>query len=147
VEPETGALRAFQTAVAEAELALARRMSVTPRDMTAMGHIFFAPEPIGPRELSDRLGLTPAGSGDLVDRLERSGHVRRRPHDTDGRRVVLEASDRARADVLGHLGALLAAVDAIASGYDATERAAIRRFLAEATGAYRAFAEGDQSPS
>lgn len=42
-----------------------------------------------PSDLSRRLGMTTAGITNMLDRLETSGHVRREPHQTDKRRVLL----------------------------------------------------------
>ena len=69
-EPETMALRELQIAIGEAELALARRMHLNPTDLSAMGHLAFAEQSIGTGELTGRLGISPAATTELVDRLE-----------------------------------------------------------------------------
>jgi DNA-binding MarR family transcriptional regulator len=97
--PETSLLRRLQTAMGDAESALARRLGIGPTDLAAMTHLTFAPEPIGPRELSARLSITPGATTELVDRLERAGHLERRRDTVDRRRVQLHASAATLAEV------------------------------------------------
>ena len=58
-----------------AEQAMARRLQINGTDLAAMGHVGAAEPPIGPRELSQRLGLSPAAVTEVVDRLEAAGHL------------------------------------------------------------------------
>jgi DNA-binding MarR family transcriptional regulator len=143
VEPETSALRDLQGAISEAELALARRMHLNPTDLSAMGHLAFAEESLGTGELTGRLGISPAATTELVDRLERAGHVLRRRDDKDRRRVRLTPSPSATAEVLSHLGPLLEALDEVVEDVPDEEREAIRRYLAAGTEVYRSWAAGD----
>ncbi|MEO7447634.1 MAG: MarR family winged helix-turn-helix transcriptional regulator [Humibacillus sp.] len=140
-EPETVALRALGTAAAEAAGALARRMDMHPTDLAAMSHIAYAAVPLGPRELSSRLGITPGAMTDVVDRLESAGHLLRRRDTEDRRRVQLVPTESAKDEVRGQLAELLDALDAITDDFDPAERAAIRRYLERASAAYVRFAE------
>ena len=137
----TLALRALGTASGEAAGALARRMAMHPTDLAAMSHIADAAHPLGPRELSSRLGITPAAMTDVVDRLESAGHLLRRRDTEDRRRVQLVPTDSAMGEVRGQLATLLGALDAITAEFDDTERAAVRRYLELASTAYQRFAE------
>lgn len=47
---------------------------------------------VSPKELAGRLGISSASTTSLIDRLARTGHVRRKPHPRDRRALVLEAS-------------------------------------------------------
>ncbi|MDN5804814.1 MAG: MarR family transcriptional regulator, partial [Microlunatus sp.] len=87
VEPETQALRRLQTAMTDAQSGLSRRLEIGLTDMAAMTHLAGAGRPVGPTWLSARLGLTPAAATELVDRLERAGHLARERDQTDRRRV------------------------------------------------------------
>ncbi len=138
--PETSLLRRLQTAMSEAESALGRRLGIGPTDLAAMTHLTFAPGPIGPRELSGRLGITPGATTELVDRLERAGHLERRRDTVDRRRVQLHASAATLAEVAGELGPLLRALDAVADGLDERDRAVVVRYLGDVLAAYEAFA-------
>ncbi|MBB2987298.1 MarR family winged helix-turn-helix transcriptional regulator [Terracoccus luteus] len=139
-EPETRALRALGTAADEAAGALARRMGMHPTDLAAMSHIAYARDPLGPRELSTRLGITPAAMTDVVDRLETAGHLLRRRDTADRRRVQLVPTDAATTEVRGQLAELLDTLDAITEEFDDAERAAILRYVEAATAAYARYA-------
>ena len=136
----TRLLRRLQTAMGEAESALARRLEIGPTDLAAMTHLTFAPEPIGPRELSGRLGITPGATTELVDRLERAGHLERRRDTLDRRRVQLHPSGDTLDQVAGELGPLLGALDAVAAGLDDHDRAVVIAYLGGVLAAYEAFA-------
>lgn len=136
----TWLLRRLQTAMGDAETALARRLGIGPTDLAAMTHLTFAPEPIGPRELSGRLGITPGATTELVDRLERAGHLERRRDTVDRRRVQLHASAGTLQEVAGALDPLLAALDAVATDLDAHDRAVVTRYLGDVLAAYEGFA-------
>jgi len=139
VEPETRALRTLQTAMTDAETALARRMRLGQTDMAAMTHVASARQPVGPCWLSARLGLTPAAATELVDRLEKVGHLARERDRSDRRRVNLIPTASSLIEVNDHLRPLLDAVDAVAEEFDDDERAAILRFLTEVSAIYEAF--------
>lgn len=136
----TWLLRQLQSAMDDAEAALARRLGVGPTDLAAMTHLTFAPTPIGPRELSGRLGITPGATTELVDRLERAGHLERRRDTVDRRRVQLHASATTLEEVAGALGPLLAALDAVAADLDAHDRDVVTRYLTDVLAAYEEFA-------
>ena len=143
VQPETSALRRLQTAMTDAELALARRMRVNPTDLAAMSQLAGTQEPVGPTWLSGRLGLTPAATTELVDRLERAGHVDRRRDTVDRRRVQLIPTESAVREVGAQLAPLLAALDRVSMGFDAAERTVIAEYLDQVRAAYAAFAYDD----
>ena len=138
--PETMALRDLATAGSEATTALARRMTMHPTDLAAMSHIAYAAEQLGPGELSSRLGITPAATTDLIDRLEAAGHLLRERNPADRRRVRLVPTESAKAAVRGQLADLLERLDAVSEGFSRSERAAIQRYLEAAAAAYRDFA-------
>ncbi|EWT01280.1 MarR family transcriptional regulator [Intrasporangium oryzae NRRL B-24470] len=142
--PETHALRALGSASTDASAALARRMAMNPTDLAAMSHIAYAADPLGPRELSSRLGITPAAMTDVVDRLEAAGHLLRERDTNDRRRVRLLATESANEEVRRELRELLDMLDAITDDFTPTERAAIQRYLAAATDAYRRYAENPE---
>jgi DNA-binding MarR family transcriptional regulator len=142
VEPETQALRSLQTAMTDAESALARRMHLGHSDLAAMTHLASARQPVGPTWLSARLGLTPAAATELVDRLQKVGHLARERDLADRRRVNLVPTEASLKEVSRHLRPLLDAVDAVASEFSPDERQAIRRFLTEVIAIYEEFATG-----
>jgi len=135
------ALRDLATAGSEATTALARRMTMHPTDLAAMSHIAYAADQLGPGELSSRLGITPAATTDLIDRLEAAGHVLRERNPTDRRRVRLVPTESAKAAVRQQLADLLEHLDAVSEDFTPTEREAIQRYLEAAAAAYRDFAQ------
>lgn len=136
----TSMLRQLQTAMGDAEGALAARLAIGPTDLAAMTHLTFAREPIGPRELSGRLGITPGATTELVDRLERAGHLERRRDTVDRRRVQLHASTATLGQVAGELAPLLGALDAVAADLDERDRAVVLAYLTRVREAYEDFA-------
>jgi len=95
-------------------------------------------EPVTPRRLSEALQLSAPATSAMLDRLERAGHVHRRPHPRDRRSVVVEATEHARtvgAAMFGRVGTRMAPVLARRS---TAELALIAAFLEEATGATQA---------
>ena len=147
LQPETRALRVLQTALADAELALARRMRLNVTDLSAMAHLSFADRPLGTGELSGRLGLSPGATTELVDRLERAGHVLRHRDESDRRRVRLTPSPEATAEVLRRLGSLFESLDGILDDFEPEERAAVQRYLAAVTAAYRHWSADEDAES
>ncbi|HET8987956.1 MAG TPA: MarR family transcriptional regulator [Humibacillus sp.] len=139
------ALRDLATAGSEATTALARRMTMHPTDLAAMSHIAYAAEQLGPGELSSRLGITPAATTDLIDRLEAAGHLLRERNPVDRRRVRLVPTESAKAAVRGELADLLERLDAVSEDFTPSERAAIQRYLEAAAAAYRDFAHDPES--
>ena len=135
------ALRDLATAGSEATTALARRMTMHPTDLAAMSHIAYAADQLGPGELSSRLGITPAATTDLIDRLEAAGHVLRERNPTDRRRVRLVPTESAKAAVRQQLADLLEHLDAVSEDFTPTEREAIQRYLEAVAAAYRDFAQ------
>ena len=144
-EPETAALRRLQVAMGEAQLALGRRMRMNPSDLNALGHVAGSPSPLGPTDLAGRLGMSPAATTELVDRLERAGHLLRERDLTDRRRVRLVPSSSARTEVIERLGGLLEALDRLAADLTDDEREIVRRYLERAAEAYRAYAASDDA--
>lgn len=138
----TALLRRLQTAMTEAEGALARRLGVGPTDLAAMTHLTFAGAPIGPRDLSGRLGITPGATTELVDRLERAGHLERRRDTVDRRRVQLHPSPATLAVVAAELAPLRAALDRVVAELDDRDRTVVERYLGDVLAAYETFAVG-----
>jgi DNA-binding MarR family transcriptional regulator len=136
------ALRAVQQAGAEANVEVARRLGIGLTDLHAMNHIFSGAVPIGPVELGQRLGIRSASATALVDRLERSGHVRRQADQDDRRRVALVPSEQSAARTMAAMAPMLAGIEAAAARLTDAERSAVTRFLTEAAEAMRAYARG-----
>ena len=77
--------------------------------------------------------LSSASVTALLDRLERSGHVRRVRDPDDRRRVVLEMSDSAMASGAAFFGGLQRDLVAAMASYSDADLAVVRQFLTEMT--------------
>lgn len=137
------ALREVQQASYDATLALARRLGVGITDVAALEHITAADDALGPVELGQRLGVASASATALVDRLERSGHVRRSPHPRDRRRQTLTITEESKRQTWEALRPLLAEIDAAAAQLAPDEAAAVVRFLNAAATAMRHYARSN----
>jgi DNA-binding MarR family transcriptional regulator len=115
--------------------AIAQTAGVPANDLAALEHLELA-GPLSPTDLAERLLLTPGSVTALLDRLERAGWVRRRPHPTSRRSIVVELSPAARsAATSAGLDDYEAAVERAARQLTPAERAAAARFLATAAAA------------
>ena len=141
------ALRDVNRAADEVDLALAQRLGLRAVDYTAMSHVLAAEPPLGPFELGRRLGMSSGSATELVDRLERAGHLERRRDAHDRRRVALHPREETLARVLGELSPLFAAVDDAAEQFTEAELAAVVRYLRTVAGLMRRFARSDAADS
>jgi len=116
-------------------------LEVNPTDMKAMEHLIQEGS-LSPTELAGRLGISTAAATLVVDRLVEVGHVDRRPHPHDRRRVVVvprpASVGRAMAELMPMIGGVARAADALTD----EERAAVTRFLGEVREVYREAAAG-----
>jgi DNA-binding MarR family transcriptional regulator len=134
------ALRRLLTAVAATRTALARRLEMSVHDIDVMEHVMLADDPLGPVELARRLGVTSAATTQAVDRLEDAGHVRRRPHPSDGRRKAVEVTGTGAAHVYRELAPLLALTAEAAEGMGEHDREVVAAYLTRLVERYQRFA-------
>ena len=111
-------------------------------DMTALEHLL-QDGPFGPAELGNLLGMRSASATALVDRLEAVGHVERRAHPTDRRRLVVEPTSHAVAEVLGVIQPLVAGLDAAAEELSPDEQRVVLGYLNRVAGVLRDYGSGD----
>lgn len=136
------ALREVTRANAEIIRNLARRLGLGVNDMTALDHLLQS-GPLGPAELGHLLGMRSASATALVDRLEAMGHVERRPHPTDRRRLVVEPTPHAVEEVLGVIRPIVADLDAVAEDLTPDERQVVVRYLSRVSGVMGSYGSGD----
>lgn len=127
------ALRGVNRASAEVDVSLGQRLHLRALDYTAMGHIMSAGEPLGPLELSHRLGISAGSATELVDRLERAGHVERRRDSEDRRRVSVHPRATTVDRILTELQPLFDSLDDLAETFSPEEQDVIVRYLRGAT--------------
>lgn len=134
------ALRELTRMAAEVDVELARRLKLRPLDNTALDHVLRSAEPMGPLELSQRLGISTGSTTELIDRLERAGHLERRRDSHDRRRVSLHPTEPAVAQVLFELRPLFDALDAAGNEFTPEEQDVVGRYLRRVSQALRAYA-------
>ena len=127
------AVRDLLLAAAVANHVIAQRLGLTLGDLTALDHLL-AGDALGTGELAQRLGMRSPSATAVLDRLESAGHVRRAPHPTDRRRVVIEATEDGRAQSEQAVRPLIDALDELAAGLSLSDRQVVTEFL---TGAAR----------
>ena len=119
-----------------AESAMRRRtreaMSMGETDLLALRYLLEADsrgQQLSPKDLAVRLGITSASMTSLIDRLVRSGHVRREPHPTDRRALVLRPTPGSDDEVRKTLGAMHERLISAAGDLSKDEADTVIRFL------------------
>jgi DNA-binding MarR family transcriptional regulator len=123
----TARLQQVLTAAEQARQGLARRLALSGNEVSAMEHLMG--EPLGPADLSRRLGITTASATALVDRLEAAGHLVREADPHDRRRKVLRPTPGGAAAVFAQVGPLVGGLLAAESGMSDADRRVVGEYL------------------
>lgn len=115
---------------------LGRELTVNPTDLQAMEHLLMS-GPLGPSELSRRLGISTASTTKVVDRLVDLGHVTREAHPTDRRGILVVPTESSRRRALSTLMPMIMGIDAELDGFSADEQATITEYLERVVAVYR----------
>jgi DNA-binding MarR family transcriptional regulator len=103
--------------------------------------------PLTPKELARHSGLAPASVTALVDRLERKGIVRRKPHPDDRRKVLVELNQSPVSAALPLWDYIVSASVEICGKYSEDQLETILDFVTEAAAiSHRAAERITQSP-
>lgn len=129
------ALRELVTVASQVTPAVARRAELSPSELSALELLMQGN--LGPVDIARKLGLTSAAASGIVDRLEARGHVERVAHRMDGRRVSVEMTDAARAEVVGHLMPMFIALAEFDEALSDDDREVVERYLHNAIAAIR----------
>jgi DNA-binding MarR family transcriptional regulator len=136
------ALRAVMRAHDDVDRVLARQLGLRALDYAAIDQTMSNPEPTRPADISEHLGISTGSTTELLDRLEAAGHLRRSPHPTDRRRVLVHAEPAATSQILAALDPLFTALDNLAAAFTDDEQHAIQRYLRAAETLLRQFQPG-----
>ncbi len=134
------AVRMLLHAGREMHASMSRRLGMGDTDLNAMDELVRSAAPMGPVELGNRLGIRSASATVLVTRLQEAGHLERRPHELDRRRITLHATESAKAEVGRTLRPLIAAIDAATAKLTPDEARVVLGYLTDVTAALRDFA-------
>jgi len=99
---------------------------------TARVHLLWVLQHAGPstqQTLAQLCDVTPRNITGLVDALEKSGHVRRTPHPTDRRAVLVELTEAATATMARMQDEHAQLNETLLSAIDPADRAAVERGL------------------
>ena len=72
---------------------LVQPFDLTPSSGLVLGVLADAGAPLPPNQIAERLIISRASVTSLIDSLERRGYVRRLPHTTDRRMLLIELTD------------------------------------------------------
>ena len=92
------------------------------------------PEPLSPTTIGERTLITKTSVTSVLDRLETLGLVRRRPHPTNRRSVLVDVTAKGRATCAEILGALHLREAAWIAGMPEARRQTLIRLLGEVKG-------------
>lgn len=121
----------------EIEKKLSKRLGVNLTDLAAMEQLITS-RSLTPSELASRLNVTTAASTQIVDRLERVGHVARE-RQSDDRRKVLVVPHPASVDLaFQELAPMMNGLDAVVASLSEAEREVVERFLGRVVEVYGA---------
>lgn len=127
------ALRRFGTDSGRIGHAFAERHQLQPADLRALVAIISAEgsgAPLTAGQLRAQLGLSSGGASLVIDRLERSGHIRRaRNNPADNRVVHLRYTDQGRATGLAFFGSFGQRSRAILDRFSGAELQVIAHFI------------------
>ena len=122
--------------------AMARRTGLGLSEMSALEHLQHAHGGLTPTELGKRLSLSSGAITALVDRLERTGHVERRPNPADRRSSVVLPVPEGLEEAGRHLRPVAAELLEKSTELNDEERAAVGRYLEVVTEVFRRHARG-----
>jgi DNA-binding MarR family transcriptional regulator len=137
-EQQTGAvvvlnaLRDYRASEAAMRRRTRSSMGMGETDLLALRYLLQAEaagKTVGPKELGARLGVTSASTTTLVDRLVKSGHVRREPHPTDRRALILRPTPGSDQEVRHTLGLMHQRMMDVASSLSPDEARVVVGFL------------------
>ncbi|WP_417234216.1 MarR family winged helix-turn-helix transcriptional regulator [Arthrobacter sp.] len=97
-------------------------------DFQAMQHLLQS-GPMTPSDLAAELHLTTAAVTSVIDRLVQAGHVRRQPHPSDRRRIVIEPTESSVREAMAQLMPMILATDSLVRGMDDAGQLAVTTYL------------------
>lgn len=109
-------------------------MKLNETDMKALRYIIAsanADVAVTAGALSEHLHISTASTTKLLDRLERAGHIERRPHPTDRRAVTVTITEETHREVRRIMGMQHAHRFEVAKALSPADREVVIRFLTE----------------
>lgn len=126
------ALRDYRISEVATRRSTRESMGMGETDLLALRYLLRATatgQRVGPKDLSRVLGITTASTTSLIDRLVASGHVRREPHATDRRALVIVPTAATDAEVRATLGHMHRRMMEVAESMGAEDARVVITFL------------------
>jgi DNA-binding MarR family transcriptional regulator len=126
------AMRTYRAAEAAMRSRTQRSMGLGENDLLALRYLLIAKQDgrtIGPKELTAYLGISSASTTVLIDRLERSGQVRREHSPFDRRALILVPTASTDEEIHAALGDVPARMVEVANRLDPAEAKVVIDFL------------------
>ena len=111
-------------------------------DLHALEHL--SREELTPKQLGERLFVSPGAITALLDRLEKVGHLERVANPKDRRSSLLRTTRSGREAMVAEVLPLAAEVERIAGGLSDEELVAVQKFVSEVTAATTRQAQATQ---
>ena len=132
------AIRGYQAAVDDFDRLVAEALELNRTDARCLEILMFDfPDGATPAQLGAANKLTSGSVTTMIDRLTRSGHVERRPHPDDGRRVVVISTPKARDAAMALHRSLADRGAQMLTRYSRADLATILDFFSRATALQR----------
>lgn len=142
VNPGTVAtLEELVGAVFRVRHAIGRRTGLSDVELGTL--MYLTESPSSPGELAKIFEVSTAASTGIVDRLEKRGHVERRPHSTDRRRTDVHLTASGRQEMDAQIQPSVDALIELDARLSPEERTIIDRFLREAIAAFAIVIDDD----
>lgn len=128
------ALRDWREAEQKLSFESRSKMKLNDTDMKALRYIIAsanADVAVTAGALSEHLHISTASTTKMLDRLERAGHIERRPHPTDRRAVTVAITEETHREVRRVMGMQHAHRFEVARGLSSDEREIVIRFLTD----------------
>jgi DNA-binding MarR family transcriptional regulator len=129
-------LQAISILTRELEKKIADSLGVNLTDLAAMEHLI-TNNKLAPSELASRLNVSTAASTQIIDRLERAGHVSRERQPDDRRKLFVVPKAESVARTFQNFAPMLDGLDAAISRLKSDDRDVIERFLGLVIDAYQ----------
>lgn len=125
---------------------LGTALGINQTDMAALEHLI-TDGPLPPTELAARLSVTTAGITQVIDRLERAGHVVRERQLNDKRRVSVCPRPESVTQAYRHIAPMLHGLNTVLSALEGQNRSMVEAFLGQVIEVYRSTLPGSTAPT
>lgn len=120
---------------------LGTALGINQTDVAALEHLI-TDGPLPPTELAARLSVTTAGITQVIDRLERAGHVVRERQLGDKRRVLVCPQPESVAQAYRHIAPMLHGLNTVLGELEGQNRSVVEAFLGQVIEVYRSTLPG-----